>query len=236
MPIAREGWRELLLGTVVLAALAVVGALWFWPAVVPCVVVWLWLVSFFRDPRRLRTYAPGEFCSPADGTVTEVAELDHYDPLDGPAVRIGIFLSLFNVHINRSPCHGRVRSVEHRSGGFLDARHPDSSRLNESVTVVLDPADGLPGPVVVRQVAGLIARRIVCHGKVGDEWPIGHRFGMIKFGSRTELIIPRLPETEVRVSPGDRVRAGLSIIAAQPAGIPEGGVRPAEAVADGAGV
>ncbi len=216
MSIAREGWRELLIGTVVLGGLAVLGGLWVWPLAIPFVVLWMWLVSFFRDPRRVREYAPGELCSPADGTVTEISELEHYAPLAGPAVRLGIFLSIFDVHVNRAPCAGRIRALDYRSGKFLDARDPESGRLNESNTIVLDPDDPLPGPVVVRQIVGLLARRIVCHGSVGDYWGIGRRFGMLKFGSRTELIIPRLADTEICVLVGERVRGGMTILARQP--------------------
>ena len=216
MPIAREGWRELLIGTVVLGGMAILCGMWLWPLGIPFLLLWAWLVWFFRDPLRARDYAPGDLCAPSDGTVTEIAELERYEPIAGPAVRIGVFMSIFSVHVNRSPCGGRVRSVAHRPGRFLDARHPDSGKLNESGTIVLDTGDHLPGPVVVRQVAGLIARRIVCHAAVGDEWSIGQRFGMIKFGSRTELIIPRLPDTEVCVAIGDRVWGGLTILARQP--------------------
>ena len=216
MPIAREGWRELLIGTVVLGGLAVLVGLWARPLAIPFVLLWMWVVWFFRDPRRVRDYAPGDLCAPADGTVTEITELERYEPIAGPAVRIGVFMSIFSVHVNRSPCAGRVRSVAYRPGRFLDARHPDSGELNESGTIVLDTSGHVPGPVVVRQVAGLIARRIVCHAAVGDEWAIGQRFGMIKFGSRTELIIPRLPDTEVCVAIGDAVRGGLTILARQP--------------------
>lgn len=216
MSIAREGWRELLIGTVVLGGLAALGGWWFPPLALPFVIVWVWLVSFFRDPVRSREYAPGELCAPADGTVTEIAELEDYGPIAGPAVRIGLFLSLFDVHANRSPCGGRILSLEYRPGQFLDARHPESGRRNESNTIVLETTDPMPGPIVVRQIAGLIARRIVCHGSVGDRWVAGQRFGMLKFGSRTELIIPRQPGTEICVSIGDKVRAGLTIVARQP--------------------
>ncbi|MBU0718977.1 MAG: phosphatidylserine decarboxylase, partial [Planctomycetes bacterium] len=170
---------------------------------------------FFRDPVRVRAYEPGDFCSPADGRVTEITELDHHEAIDGPAVRIGIFLSIFNVHINRAPCSGRVRALAYRAGEFLDARHPESGRRNESNTVLIDPDEPLPGPVEVRQVAGTVARRIICHLATDQHVPIGARFGMIKFGSRTELIIPRLESTEVKVEVGDRVRAGLTILARQ---------------------
>ena len=216
MSIAREGIREILLATLILGVLAA-GALWlFWPLVVIPLILWGWVLSFFRDPVRQRDFAPGELCAPADGTVTEVTPLDHYEPLGGPAIRIGIFLSLFNVHANRAPCAGKVRTSTYKKGEFLDARHEESGQRNESNTILLDPDAPLPGPVEVRQVAGLVARRIVCHAGVGDGLSMGERFGFIKFGSRTELIIPHLAGTEVTVVVGDPVRAGLTLLARQP--------------------
>jgi phosphatidylserine decarboxylase len=144
-----------------------------------------------------------------------VTELETHEEVGAPAVRIGVFLSLFDVHINRAPCSGRVRSLSHRPGTFLDARKPESGASNESNTMVMDPDGSMPGPVVVRQVAGLAARRIICHATAGEHLTIGSRFGLIKFGSRTELIIPRREDTEVKVKVGDKVRAGLSVVARQ---------------------
>ena len=218
IPIAREGIREMTLATLVLGALAAAGYYLFWPLAIPFVVVWIWVISFFRDPPRRRTYAAGDLCSPADGTVTEIADLDHHEDIGGPAIRVGIFLSLFNVHVNRSPCNGTVRFLSYRAGEFLDARHPESGKRNESNTVLLDTEEPMPGPVLVRQVAGLVARRIICHATAKQPLAIGERFGLIKFGSRTELVIPRLSETEILVGIGDSVRAGLTIMARQPVG------------------
>ncbi len=215
MPIAKEGLREIAVATLILGVLAAAGVWLSWPVAVPFVVLWLWVVSFFRDPKRQRSFEHGELCAPADGTVTEVTELDMYAGIDGPVSRIGIFLSLFDVHINRSPCSGVVRSLSRGRGTFLDARHPESGRRNESNTLVIDPEDGTPGPVIVRQVAGLLARRIVCHAAVKQHLPIGARFGLIKFGSKTELIFPRRAGTEIRVKVGDKVRAGLTVVARQ---------------------
>ena len=216
LPIAKEGLREMLLGTLVLGALGAGCVYLFWPLVVAPVVLWLWLIAFFRDPRRVREYAPGDLCSPADGTITEIAELDGYESIEGPVLRIGMFLSLFNVHVNRAPCGGTVRGVDYKEGEFLDARHPESGTRNESNRLMIEPDEPMPGPIYVRQVAGLVARRIICHAKSGDHMPIGYRFGLIKFGSRTELIIPRREDTEVLVALGDKVRGGLTILARQP--------------------
>lgn len=216
MLIAREGSREIALATLILGAGAA-GAWWlFWPAAIPFVVVWLWVLSFFRDPRRTSTFAPGELCAPADGTVLEVAELDNHPQLNGPAVRIGIFMSLFNVHVNRMPCSGTVRSLSYRAGEFLDARHPEAGRRNESNTILLDPDAPMPGPLEVRQVAGVVARRIVCHAAANQHLAIGARFGFIKFGSRAELLIPRRENTEIMVKVGDKVYGGLTVLARQP--------------------
>ncbi len=217
IPIAREGVREILLSTLVCGALAVGGWLVFWPLSIPFIVVWLWVISFFRDPKRDRNFAPGEMCSPADGTITEITELDHHDAIGGPSIRIGMFLSLFNVHANRMPCGGTIRKVTYQKGEFLDARHPESGQRNESNTLLIDPDEPIPGPVEVRQVSGLVARRIICHAKEEENWSIGSRFGMIKFGSRTELVIPRFDNTEVAVEIGDKVNAGLTVLARQSA-------------------
>lgn len=214
--IAKEGIREISLATLLLGGLAALFSWLFWPLAILPTVVWLWVIAFFRDPPRRGTFAPGELCSPADGTVTEITELDHHESVGGPATRIGIFLSLFNVHINRTPCSGRIRSLYYRAGEFLDARHPESGKRNESNTVVIEPDAPIPGPIEVRQIAGLVARRIICHAKANDHLAMGQRFGLIKFGSRTELVVPRLPGTQVAVSIGDKMRAGLTVAVRQP--------------------
>lgn len=216
MPIAREGLREIALATVVLGLLAW-GAAWAsWPLAIPFALVWVWVLSFFRDPIRLGTFERGDLCAPADGTVTEITLLDNYEPLGGPAIRIGMFLSLFNVHVNRSPYSGTVRSLSYRAGEYLDARHPESGKRNESNTLLIDPDAPLLGPIEVRQVAGFIARRIICHARANQHLNIGERFGLIKFGSRTELVIPQRSGTEILVKLGDQVRAGLTVMARQP--------------------
>ncbi|MEK6799914.1 MAG: phosphatidylserine decarboxylase [Planctomycetota bacterium] len=215
MWIAKEGFREIAFSGLILGALATAANWVWWPLATPFLIVWIWVVAFFRDPPRSRRFAAGELCSPADGTVTEIAELAHHELIGGPAVRVGIFLSLFNVHINRSPCSGRVRSLSYRAGEFLDARHPESGARNESNTLLIDTDAPLPGPVEVRQVAGLVARRIICHAEANGRLSIGERFGLIKFGSRTELVIPRSARTTVVVRLGERVQAGLTVIARQ---------------------
>lgn len=193
----------------------VVAWLWIWPAGLPLVIIWAWVISFFRDPQRVGRFADGEMCAPADGTVTEIVRLEHHERIGGPALKIGIFLSIFDVHVNRSPCTGTITSARYAKGRFLDARDPDSGRVNESNTLVIAPAPPLQGPIEVRQVAGTIARRIVCHVHQGDRLASGERFGMIKFGSRTELIVPGDVPTEVAVEVGAKVKAGLTVLVRQ---------------------
>lgn len=210
MRLAPEGRWQMILSTVVLGSGAWAVGHWSIPAVVPLLMVWVWSVAFFRDPKREANFGPGVMCAPADGTVRDITHLESYGPIGGPAIRVGIFLSLFNVHINRSPCSGTVESVVYRKGRFLAAMNPAAGEMNESNTMVIDAVDPLPGPVVVRQIAGVAARRIVCHASAGATLSTGERFGLIKFGSRTELIVPACEGTEVLVSVGDKVRAGLT--------------------------
>ena len=210
MPLAREGIREMVIATVVLGTAAVGLGYIHWAVALPPVIVWIWAISFFRDPKRETTLPVSEFCSPADGTVTEITHLEHDGDIGGPALKIGIFLSIFNVHANRAPCDGKVIDKRYKPGKYLDARHPDSGRLNESTTLVLAADEPYAGPVVVRQVAGMIARRIICHAKEGDPLRRGERYGMIKFGSRTELLVPDGPGVIAAVEIGQRVHAGLT--------------------------
>ena len=216
MRFAPEGQREMLLSTLVLVLGVCAAVVWYWPIVVPLMVIWIWSIAFFRDPARVTNLADDELCAPADGRVQDVTYLKHYGPIDGAAVRIGIFLSLFDVHINRSPCAGIVRSVEYRRGKFMTAMNPLAGEVNESNTLVIDRSDLSPGPIIVRQIAGWAARRIVCHAGPGTQLHPGERFGMIKFGSRTELIVPVTADTEVLVKVGDKVRAGLTPVIRQP--------------------
>src|SRR5688500_12114109 len=152
--------------------------------------------------------------SPADGKVSDITEVDHDELLGGPAVRIGIFLSVFNVHVNRSPCDGKVLSITYKKGKFINAmRHNEASTDNESNTVVLgEPKTGKP-IAVVKQIVGLIARRIIFTAEKGELVQRGQRIGMIKFGSRTELSIPKWLEPQVKVQIGQTVRGASDVIA-----------------------
>ncbi|MDO8303176.1 MAG: phosphatidylserine decarboxylase [Sedimentisphaerales bacterium] len=171
-----------------------------------------WLLSFFRDPRRTIINDPKVLLSPADGTIADIETVDEPTAIGGRALRIGIFLSVFNVHINRAPCTVRVENITYKTGEFKDARDPDAGKVNESNDVAMtrlrDPNDKL----LVRQISGAIARRIVCATKPGDELAAGQQFGMIKFGSRTELYIPANGNFKCMVTIGDKVKSGLSIL------------------------
>lgn len=216
MRLAREGYPQMAACTVVLCGAMWLVSLWWWPAALPLLGVWVWSIAFFRDPKREGVFAEGELCSPADGTVQDICEFEEYPSFEGPVVRVGIFLSLFDVHINRSPCAGRVRSVVYRPGKFYAAMKAEAVDRNESNALVIDPHGMLPGPVGVRQIVGMAARRIVCHAREGTELKRGERFGLIKFGSRTELIVPKVDGMEILVKIGDKVRAGLTPLVRQP--------------------
>jgi phosphatidylserine decarboxylase len=161
-------------------------------------------LGFFRDPERRSPEVPGAVLAPADGRVMEVASTD--DPWVGAAVRLSIFLSPLDVHVNRAPVAGRVTGVEYAAGEFRAAYKPEASEINERCTVTLEG----PARVTVRQIAGVLARRIVCRVRTGDMLRAGERYGLIRFGSRTDLFVPRT--TELRVGVGDRVRGGASIM------------------------
>jgi phosphatidylserine decarboxylase len=153
--------------------------------------------------------------SPADGTVSDITRLEDCDLVGGgPAVRIGIFLSVFNVHVNRSPCDGAVASITYKKGKFINAMsHAQASSDNESNTIVLNEPGTTQPVCAVKQIVGLIARRIVCTPKVGQTVTRGERIGMIKFGSRTELYLPMHLDPQILVKEGDKVRGALDILA-----------------------
>jgi phosphatidylserine decarboxylase len=209
-----SAWREglllylpsLLLGTVLLSTVSVsaiwatIGGLSF--------AFGLFSLFFFRDPHRVIPSDENVLVSPADGKVVlvdEPADSPHYD---GPCKRVAIFLSLVDVHVNRAPFEGTVLSTTHQPGGYLNAATREAGERNEAMTIRMETERG---PMTVRQVAGLVARRIVCPVSPGETLLKGERFGMIKFGSRTELYLPL--DTEICVTVGEKVRGGSSIVA-----------------------
>ena len=195
-----------------LSLLAVAGVLawatgtWVW-SIVPILLgaFYLW---FFRDPKRAIPVGEGLIVSPADGVVTETVRIE---TPEGPRQRISIFLNVFDVHVNRSPIAGEVTSVRYQKGTFLNAMNQECADSNEQ-NIVTVRGEGME--VVFKQIAGLIARRIVFNHRKGDRVERGQRVGLIKFGSRTDVILPG--EAEIRVRTGQRVKGGSSIIAEMP--------------------
>jgi phosphatidylserine decarboxylase len=196
---------------IVAAVLIYVGTPWCWLAVVPAILL-VWLVSFFRDPPRRIPDDPLVIVAPADGTIVDVTPLAQYDFIGGPAVRIGIFLSIFNVHINRAPLAGRVAELHYHPGEFLSATRPESAERNEFMWIGFEQTEPPGRRFAVRQISGMLARRIVCTLQPGQTVTRGEKFGMIKLGSRTELILPA-GAAEVVVRVGDKVRAGSDVVA-----------------------
>jgi phosphatidylserine decarboxylase len=195
-----------------LSLLAVAGVLawatgtWLW-SVVPVLLAafFLW---FFRDPQRAIPNGEGLLVSPADGVVTETVRIE---TPEGPRQRISIFLNVFDVHVNRSPIAGEITAVRYQKGKFLNAMNQECAERNEQ-NVVTVRGEGME--IVFKQIAGLIARRIVFNYRIGDRVERGQRVGLIKFGSRTDIILPA--EAEIRVKTGQRVKGGSSIIAEMP--------------------
>ena len=204
----------MVVGTIILLIVAaLLGWVW-WPLALLPLPVLIWLFAFFRDPDRTIPTDPGIMVSPADGVVSDIKEIEYEPLLGGPAVRVGMFLNVFNVHGNRAPCDAKVVSVTYREGKFLNAlKHEECSLCNESNTIVMaDPVTGVPC-CVVKQIAGAIARRIISGPKVGEVVTRGDRIGFIKFGSRTELTIPRSFAPQILVKVGDKTTGGSQIIA-----------------------
>lgn len=190
----------------------VVGYYCGWWATLPALLV-LALLAFYRDPPRRIPAGSNLLLSPADGRIMSV-ERGYVGPEGGPPeLRICIFLSVLNVHVNRSPCAGRVTAIAYSPGLFLNALKPEATLRNENSLMTIEPAAPLPGPVRVRQIAGLLAKRIVCAAKVGDDLAAGERFGMIKLGSQTEIRVPDDPSWDVRVRAGENVSGGSTILA-----------------------
>jgi phosphatidylserine decarboxylase len=184
-----------------------------WIFLLPALVVLLAqleVIWFFRDPPRTPPSDSTVLVSPADGTISHVETIDDPD-FPGPILRISIFLSVFNVHVNRVPRTGRVTAVRYFRGEFLDARHADCARRNEQLWIDLVDA-ATAAPLRVKQISGAIARRIVCVLKPGDDVKIGQRFGMIKFGSRTDLLVPAERVANVNVKVGDKVRGASTVL------------------------
>jgi phosphatidylserine decarboxylase len=216
--LARAGLAELVFFSLVLVSLLVLFSILallvhplLWVPAGITTLLWIFVLSFFRDPERVIPTDPQALVSPADGTITHVDEVDEPDFPGGRAFRVSIFLSVFNVHVNRIPRSGRVLGLLYFPGRFQDARSADCGAVNEQFWI--DIGEGPPGRLVrVKQIAGAIARRIVCWLRPGEEVRAGERLGMIKFGSRTEVYVPLDAVEEVLVEPGDKVKGGSTIL------------------------
>jgi phosphatidylserine decarboxylase len=205
-------FQTLLEGRWIFAVVLALGAAglalaWAWLVVVAALLV-IFCINFFRDPER--PVPPGDevVVAAADGVVADIVEIDETEVLKTRCRRVGIFLSVFDVHVNKAPIAGKITYRQHHPGLFLDARDPACSEKNEALTWAFE---GARATLVVRLLTGAIARRIVPWSQVGDSVPKGFRFGMIRFGSRTEVYLPLSAEVTVKI--GDRVRGAESVIA-----------------------
>ena len=179
-----------------------------WPYAVPLLLLGAFCLWFFRDPERQIPGLPGAIVSPGDGKVTDVSTITS---AAGPRARISIFLSVFNVHVNRSPIAGVIRDVRYQRGKFLNAMAANSAEENEQNIVTVE---GEGRTVIFKQIAGLIARRIVFDLKVGDAVSRGQRVGLIKIGSRVDVVFDG--DAAIHVKPGDRVKGGATVLAVLP--------------------
>jgi phosphatidylserine decarboxylase len=219
LALTKYGWPEVVIfPAIALGAMIVyfvVGVLYLsvWTIILieaVLAVVLIWILSFFRDPYRLCPLDKNLLLSPADGGVTDIEIVKENDFIGEHAIRIGIFLSIFDVHINRAPCNAKVTRISYKKGRYKNAASPESGRVNESNDLYIIRTDSPKDRLIVRQVSGAIARRIVCATKEGQELSGGEKFGMIKFGSRTELYVPARANIKCLVQTGDKVKAGLT--------------------------
>jgi phosphatidylserine decarboxylase len=193
----------------VLAALSVAGLLWCWLAAAISLALLAFTISFFRDPTPNVPADPRAIVSPADGTVSDIVTMHEPNFLNTEAKRIGIFLSIFDVHVQRAPVEGRVKLVKYCPGKFVDARRPECATMNENRIIGLETPAGVG--MTVRQIAGLIARRIVGWADEGATLAKGDRIGMIRFGSRVELFLPVTAQIVIEL--GQHVKGGETIVA-----------------------
>lgn len=210
--IAREGVLLIIVGLAATAVVLLAAVRWdskvilVFAAVIALLTVFT--VFFFRDPDRTFEYQPGILVAPADGKVLSVETIQHHDFIGGEALKVSIFLSVFDVHVNRIPADGVVEFVRYNPGKFLPAFRDKASELNEQTEIGFTTTDGYR--IVVKQIAGIIARRIVCRLKAHDTVKTGDRFGMIRFGSRTELFIP--VGSRLVVAKGDYVKGSETVL------------------------
>jgi phosphatidylserine decarboxylase len=241
IPLTKYGWPQVAIFpavlSVIMAIYLLVGIMFLsaWAIILVelvLAILLIWILSFFRDPYRIPPSDTSLLLAPADGRITDIeiilvpvplvaqktrVQVKENDSIGGTAIRIGIFLSIFNVHINRSPCNAKVEKISYRQGNHKNAANPRSGRVNESNEVCLVRTNSPNDRLIVRQISGSIARRIVCQISCGQKLTSGEKFGMIKFGSRTEIFVPLSPKSreylwqpKCMVRVGDKVKAGLT--------------------------
>jgi phosphatidylserine decarboxylase len=212
MSLSREGRATITIVLLVVAVLAVV-AFWVrhwavWIVFGAVLALALLIIYFFRDPVRTAPVDPNAIVSPADGQVLGISRGEENEFIHGPVMRIDIFLSVFDVHVNYVPLGGTVRFYRFRPGKFLRAFEPEASSANEHTLIGLETAFG---KILFKQSVGIFARRVVCHLREGDRVVTGQKFGIMKFGSRMEVYLPAW--ATITINRGDRVRGGESVIA-----------------------
>jgi len=216
MRIAPEGWPFIATAWTLAAGAALVAARWggaWWVATAVVSALALWVIAFFRDPIRPGPRGDRYVLAAAEGKVVHVTEVDEPMYLKERALRVSVFLSVFDVHVNRYPVDGTVELVHYNPGKFLHAASAKASVDNEQASIGLR---GVRGRVLVRQIAGLVARRIITDGRPGDRVAQASRLGLIRFGSRTDVFLPLSARPALKVRPGDRVRVGGTVLAEYP--------------------
>ncbi len=203
--LAPEGYPFIIFFSVLtIVSFFIAGGIWI--ALLPLILT-LFMMYFFRDPERIAPKGDNIFVSPADGKVILIKNVREDQHLKSDAIEISIFMSPLNVHVNRAPCDGVVESVVHTKGKFLSAFKHEASLQNENIAMLLNTRHG---KILVRQVAGFVARRAVCRVKPGDILKKGQRYGIIKFSSRLDVYLPK--DADIKVKLGDKVKAGETII------------------------
>ena len=222
IPLTKYGWPQVIFVPGALLVAMVIFALgtraFLPPWIIICIEgllagIFILSLAFFRDPLRPCPSDTSLLLAPADGRITDIEISEDSRFTEGTALRIGIFLSIFNTHINRMPCNVKVEEITYKKGKYKNALNPESAQVNESNDLSLTRTDSPKDRLVVRQISGAIARRIVCETKQGQQLNAGEKFGMIKYGSRTELYVTigdSKYEAKCLVQKGDKVKAGLT--------------------------
>ena len=204
MKLASEGYPYIIIFAATTIVALLLGGKWM---VMVSFVITVFMVYFFRDPEREIPEGEGLFVSPADGRIILIKDVFEKEHLKAAVIEISIFMSPFNVHVSRAPCDGKIKGIRHNKGKFIAAYKDEASFKNENIEMTLETKYG---DMLVRQVAGYVARRAVCRANTGDSLKRGERYGIIKFSSRLDVYIPK--DTAVKVKLGDRVKAGETVI------------------------